>query len=108
MKIEDIFILDAEAFMASLKLTMIHIDWTIFEEYTGMKRPTIRNVLYNKTATSKGGMYLIIKILFEHIIDSNFSLANEFYEKYNKLKQNEYSTLTDYNIILDVIIYGRV
>lgn len=105
MKIEDILELDIEAFASSLKLIMVHTNWVAFEEYTGMKRPTIRNVLYNKTATSKGGMYLIIKILFEHIIDLK---SNEFYEIYNKLKQNEYSALKDYNIILDDIIYGSV
>jgi len=103
MKIENIFTVDTKAFIESLKLTMVHTDWEIFEEFTGIKRPTILNVLHNKTATSKGNMYLIIMILFEHIVR-----ANEFFEKYNRLKQDGYPTVNDYKTILNDIIYGRV
>ena len=63
MKIENISTIDTKAFIESLKLTMVHADWAIFEEFTGMKRPTILNVLHNKTATNPPPCHVYIILI---------------------------------------------
>jgi hypothetical protein len=114
---DEIKILDLEAFNTTLKVTkFIGPNYSIIENMTGMTKRTIFGFLNHPEThkTSKAILYCFILVLFENVghwdgdnsIDDD-SKIDKFFKIYNSIRdESKYPEIIDYNDILDSIRYG--
>lgn len=114
---DEIKILDLEAFRTSLKATkFIGPNRSLLEQRTGMTQQTISRFLNHPEIhkTSKAILYYFILVLFEdvghwegdNIIDDD-SKIDKFFKVYNSIRdESKYPEIVDYSDILDSIRYS--
>lgn len=114
---DEIKILDLEAFRTSLKATkFIGSNRSLLERRSGMTIQTISGFLNHPEIhkTSKAILYYFILTLFEDVghwdgdnsIDDD-SKIDKFFKVYNSIRdESKYPEIVDYNDILDSIRYG--
>jgi hypothetical protein len=117
MGMDEIKILDLEAFRTSLKATkFIGSNRSLLERRSGMTLQTISGFLNHPEThkTSKAILYYFILVLFEDVghwenddkIDDD-SKIDKFFKVYNSIRdESKYPEIVDYNDILDSIRYG--
>lgn len=115
--LDEIKILDLEAFRTSLKATkFIGSNRSLLERRSGMTKQTISGFLNHPETykPSKATLYYFILVLFEDVghwenddkIDDD-SKIDKFFKVYNSIRdESKYPEIVDYNDILDSIRYG--